>query len=274
MEQCYVLVLSPEGEDEPILVLCDPPRAKDDGSWPDDMTDLGHSEVFDDSLSESRQIGRPPREANTDGHERRHKDHLERDTETQHKTRTRKNSFPTQTKEDEDGLFRIPKGRQKSYGSQNRGHRLPQERKHSDESLHRDSPTKVKSSHRQYADSPRERRRSSGSHSNKLKDKLQEHIQEPLISPSQETSKSTKSSRGLAKRDSNKLPSESETPTKSVPPQRHRREHSILKLDDLKRGSNGQLKGGAAVPPTQQCSSSDDSQGMQTIPVIKVMDGD
>ncbi|XP_045116158.1 uncharacterized protein LOC123507406 isoform X2 [Portunus trituberculatus] len=262
--------LSPEGEDGPIMALCDPPRGKDDGPWPDDMTDLGHSEVFDDSLSESRQV--KAREA-AEGHEKRARDYFEkeRDTEQQHKSKTRKNSFPTQTKEEEDSSFRVPKGRQKSYGSQNRGHRITQERKQSDESLHRDSPTKVRSSHRQYTDSPRERRRSSGSHSSKHKDKLPEDIQEAPDGPHQDTGKHTKTHRGLAKKDSSKLPPETETPTKGVLSTRHRREHSILKLEDLKRTTSGQQKGaGTTVPASQQCSSSDDSQGMQTIPVIKI----
>lgn len=262
--------LSPEAEDGPIIALCDPPRGKDDGPWPDDMTDLGHSEVFDDSLSESRQV--KAREA-AEGHDKKARDHLdkERDMEHQHKNKARKNSFPTQTKEEEDSSFRVSKGRQKSHGSQNRGHRIPQERKQSDESLYRDSPTKAKSSHRQYTDSPRERRRSSGSHSSKLKDKLPGDIQEALGNSHQDTAKHTKTHRGLAKKDSSKLPPEPETPTKGVPSTRHRREHSIMKMEDLKRTTNGQQKGGGTtVSASQQCSSSDDSQGMQTIPVIKI----
>ena len=263
--------MSPEDEDRPIIALCDPPRGKDDGSWPDDMTDLGHSEVFDDSLSESRQV--KTREA-AEGHDKRARDHFEKekDLDHQHRCKTRKNSFPMQTKEEEDSSFRVSKGRQRSHGSQNRGHRIPQERKQSDESLHRDSPTKARSSHRQYTDSPRERRRSSGSHSSKLKDKFPEDIQETPGGPHQDTGKHTKTHRGLAKKDSSKLPPEPETPTKGAPSTRHRREHSILKLDDLKRTTNGQQKGaGTTVPTNQQCSSSDDSQGMQTIPIIKVV---
>lgn len=242
------------------------------------MTDLGHSEVFDDSLSESRQVGkekvrgegtseRPEKERMKEYPEK------EREQEIQHRSKSRKNSFPTQAREEDDiSLSRVPRGRQKSYGSQSRSHRLPQERKHSDESLRRDSPTKPKSSHKQYTDSPRERRRSSGSYPSKVKHKnLDEGAQEQNTNQHQEPGKAARTHRTVAKRDSDKLPQEPETPTKAIPQSKHRREPSILKMEDLRHGSNSQQKGGTK-PTTSghHRSSSDDSQGMQTIPIIKV----
>ncbi|XP_050707777.1 transmembrane channel-like protein [Eriocheir sinensis] len=263
--------LSPEAENGPIIALCDPPKPKDEGPWPDDVTDLGHSEVFDDSLSESRQVGREKMrgEGTSERHERvKEYPEKEREQEIHHRGKSRKNSFSMPAKEEgEFILSRVPKGRQKSYGSQTRGHRLPQERKQSDESLHRDSPTKPKP--RPYVDSPRERRRSSSSYASKVKHKfMDESAPEP--NTTQEVNKTARTHRGLAKRDSDKLPPEPETPTKGAPSVRHRREPSILKMDDLRRGSNGQKAGGKGATSGHHRSSSDDSQGMQTIPIIKI----
>lgn len=266
----FVSALSPEAENGPIIPLCDPPKAKDEGPWPDDVTDLGHSEVFDDSLSESRQVGREKvRGEGAAERQERVKEYPEKEQEVHHRGKSRKNSISALTKdEDEISLSRVPRGRQRSYGSQTRGHRLPQERKQSDESLHRDSPTKPRP--RPYVDSPRERRRSSTSHTSKLKHRfMDESTPDPNVS--QEVSKAARTHRGLAKRDSDKLPPEPETPTKGAPSTRHRREPSILKMEDLRRGSNGQKGGGSkGGAPGHHRSSSDDSQGMQTIPIIKV----
>ncbi|KAK8745045.1 hypothetical protein OTU49_000423, partial [Cherax quadricarinatus] len=64
---------------------------------------------------------------------------------------------------------------------------------------------------------------------------------------------------------------EPETPTKIATQAHHHREPSILKMEDLHRnsqGKNNQQKNG--TQPGHHRSSSEDSQSMHTIPVIKI----
>lgn len=273
-----------------MVPLADPPRGKDEGPWPDDVTDLGHSEVFDDSLSEPRKTGKDTpnrdkidtnivrqdvrkhdKEKGKDGEKDKDLDYVPKSPYS----RTKKRHSSHGSKDEDDiSVSAMPRGRHRGHGSQTRPSRMSQERKHSDGSSHRDSPTKIRQGHRHSIDSPRERRRKgSGPHSVKTRHKMPEECVQELIEVLQQNDvKQGRSSKVIGKGEPQRAVAEPSTPTRVVAPQgRHRREPSILKMEDLQRCSHvkdDQQKN--VAKPNQIYSSSDDSQSMQTIPVIKV----
>lgn len=247
------------------------------------MTDLGHSEVFDDSLSDSRKHGKEtpvkekPSEPSVSKHEHRRLEKerdkmLEKDFESAprspySRSKNRHNSYP-QGARDEDKA-RVRRENHRAAAAQNRSSRKSQERKHSDESSHRESPTK-KSGHRHGIDSPRSRRRKGSSgQAGKLKDKMPEECMQELNEIiHQKDSKKKKSPKPAEKVDHHQTSGETEAAARAGPQSRHRREPSIFKMDDIRRNSNDKAKNGTQAG--QRRSSSDDSQSMQSIPVIKV----
>ncbi|XP_069175841.1 LOW QUALITY PROTEIN: transmembrane channel-like protein [Procambarus clarkii] len=275
------------GDIGPLVPLPSSPRGKDDGSWPDDGTDLGQSEVFDDSLSEPRRAGKdtptidsgdtvmPKQEARR--HDKRKEVEKERGTESAPRSpysrpKNRRNSSSHGIKdEDEISLSKIQRGRHRSSGSQHKSTRMSQKRKESDDSGHRDSSTSVKAGHRQSIDSPKERRKGSGPQTDKLKHNMpQECVQELNKVLQNKELKQGRSTRLVNKVDPQKT-AEPDTPTKVIPPDYHRRESSILKIDDFRRNSQGKNnRPQNGTQPGHQRSSSEDSQSMQTIPIIKI----
>ncbi|XP_042206311.1 uncharacterized protein LOC121855437 [Homarus americanus] len=282
--------ISPEGDNGQVVPLCDPPRDKDDGPWPDDVTDLGHSEVFDDSLSEPRRTGKDT--PNTDKvdvgmagqeskkYEKNRGKEVEKEKGKESAPRSpysrpknRHNNYSQLNNDDDEiNLSRAQRGRHRTSGSLHKTNRMSQERKQSDENGRRDSPTKTKPGHRQSIDSPKERRRKgSGPQSSKLKSKMPEEcVQELHEVLQQKEAKQGKSPKVVSESELQKV-TEPETPTKVASQARHRREPSIMKMEDIRRNSqskNNQQKMGAQ--PGHHRSSSEDSQSMQTIPVIKI----
>ncbi|KAK7078059.1 Transmembrane channel-like protein 3 [Halocaridina rubra] len=274
---------------EPVLARIspcqEPPRGKDDGPWPDDVTDLGHSEVFDDSLSEPRKAGKEtpvkekgdkPLEGRKHSKDKGKATEKESEYESAHKSahgrsRHRRSSHGSK---DEDEI-KAPRIKHRPHGStQQRPNSIKKERKNSDESSHRDSPTRIRQIHRSsIVDSPALRRKkSSGGHTAKLKEKMPEEcVQELNEVLQQKEAKHSKPSKPTGKPESQKP--ETQTPKGSQ--SRHRREPSILKMDDLRRGSQEKTAhpkspAQSGQQPGTKESSSDDSQGMQTIPVIKI----
>ncbi|XP_071521513.1 transmembrane channel-like protein [Panulirus ornatus] len=270
-------VLSPEGESGPLIPLSDLTRGKDEGPWPDDVTDLGHSEVFDDSLSEPRKGGKdmPNKDVGMvrqEGkrHERERGKELGKNMESAPKspysrTKHRHNSYPQGARdEDEISLSRVQRGKHRVPGTQHKANR-----KHSDESI---SSSRVRPSHRQITDSPREKRRKgSGPQLSKLKKKMPEECAQGLNEIlQQKESKHGKSPRAVDKVEPWKAV-EPEMQTKVSPQTYNHREPSLWKVNGLHRNSqskNVQQKNGTL--PSRHCSSSEDSQSMQTIPVIKI----
>lgn len=183
------------------------------------------------------------------------------------RSKNRHNSYP-QGARDEDKA-RVRRENHRAAAAQNRSSRKSQERKHSDESSHRESPTK-KSGHRHGIDSPRSRRRKGSSgQAGKLKDKMPEECMQELNEIiHQKDSKKKKSPKPAEKVDHHQTSGETEAASRAGPPSRHRREPSIFKMDDIRRNSNDKAKNGTQAG--QRRSSSDDSQSMQSIPVIKV----
>lgn len=266
----------------PALPPAETPRGKDEGPWPDDVTDLGHSEVFDDSLSDSRKQGKdtPVKEKPVEPkhehkrHEKEKDKMLERDYESAprspySRSKHRHNSYP-QGARDEDKA-RVRRENHRAAPGQSRSSRKSQERKHSDESSHRESPTKAKSGYRHgIVDSPRSRRRKGSSgQAGKLKDKMPEECMHELNEViHQKDMKKKKSPKPSEKVDHHQTSVETEAASRAGPQSRHRREPSIFKMDDIRRNSNEKAKNGTQAG--QRRSSSDDSQSMQSIPVIKV----
>lgn len=278
----FVSALSPEGDSGPLVPLSDPPRGKDEGPWPDDVTDLGHSEVFDDSLSEPRKgVKDTPNKGDVGigkQESKKHEKERGKDSEKEMgsgprspypRTKHRHNSYPQGARdEDEISLSKLQRGKHRAHGFQSKANKMSQDRKQSDES---NSPTKFKPFHRQIIDSPKERRKGSGPQSSKMKKKMPEECVQELNEILQQETKQGKSPRAINKVEPWKAV-EPETPTKVAPQARHQRELSILKIEDLNRNSqnkNGQLKN--ETQPSHHRSSSEDSQSMQTIPVIKVL---
>ncbi|XP_068243127.1 transmembrane channel-like protein [Palaemon carinicauda] len=262
----------------------EPQKEKDDGPWPDDITDLGHSEVFDDSLSEPRKAGKdtPVKEkadkpadfSITRSEQKRHhrerrsredegeSEHVHRGSQNRHKNRH--NSYGSR---DEDDIS-LPRAARIKH--RQKPHKSPQERRQSDESSHRDSPTRGKQIRRSsIVDSPTLKRKKSGSLHSKIKEKMpQECVQELNQVLQQKEAKQGKVSKTSTKAES-QIPIESHSAKSSQG--RHRREPSILKMEDIKNshGKNGQPKGSTSQTGHHR-SSSDESAGMQTIPVIKI----
>ncbi|ROT63313.1 putative transmembrane channel-like protein 3 [Penaeus vannamei] len=271
-----------EPDGPPALPPAETPRGKDEGPWPDDVTDLGHSEVFDDSLSDSRKQGKdtPVKEKPVEPkhehkrHEKEKDKMLERDYESAprspySRSKHRHNSYP-QGARDEDKA-RVRRENHRAAPGQSRSSRKSQERKHSDESSHRESPTKAKSGYRHgIVDSPRSRRRKGSSgQAGKLKDKMPEECMHELNEViHQKDMKKKKSPKPSEKVDHHQTSVETEAASRAGPQSRHRREPSIFKMDDIRRNSNEKAKNGTQAG--QRRSSSDDSQSMQSIPVIKI----
>ncbi|XP_064086907.1 transmembrane channel-like protein 2 [Macrobrachium nipponense] len=271
----------------------EPQKGKDDGPWPDDITDLGHSEVFDDSLSEPRKTGKdtpvkekgekaPDSSAARSDQKRHHRERRtrgggggvgEEDGEYDHahrSSRHNKNRHNSYGSREEDDIS-LPRASRIKH--RQKPHRTSQERRQSDESSHRDSPTRGKHIRRSsIVDSPTLKRKKSGSLHSKIKEKMpQECVQELNQVLQQKDAKQGKLPKLLIKADSQK-PAEAQNSKSSQG--RHRREPSIMKMDDIKNshGKNGQGKVATSQSsqPGHHRSSSDESGGMQTIPVIKI----
>lgn len=275
--------MSPETDGVPGMANGEVSRGRDESSWPDDVTDLGHSEVFDDSLSEPRKSGkdlegavvRHDRDRQTESAEERdQKDHEAASKSPHSKKKYRKESYPPIGKDEDYADFsRGPKPRHRSSGH-GRMAKLPQERKQSDESIRKDSPTKVKANHRPFVDSPRERRRGS-SQSGKLRYKIPDDVAQEVFEAvgKKEARKQSKSPKIVLKTGPHAAVVEPDILSKAGA--NHRREPSILRMDDLRRAHGRGTKDQtqeipAGVKSSHHRSSSDDSQSLHTIPVIKV----
>ena len=242
--------------------------------------------MFDDSLSEPRKTGK-----DTPVKEKLPESSVPRSDHRKH-SKEKRNRAEEEGEYDLRGSHSKHRNRHSSYGSRDeddislprasrihhrqKPHKTSQERRQSTESNHRDSPTRGKQIRRSsIVDSPTLRRKKpSDTYSTKIKEKMpQECVQELNEVLQHKEAKQGKVSKKLSKTESPKNP---ETPSSKPSSKSHRREPSILKMDDIKnsQGKSSQPKATTtqAGQKGHQRSSSDDSQGMQTIPVIKARD--
>ncbi|CAL4066980.1 unnamed protein product, partial [Meganyctiphanes norvegica] len=251
---------------------------RDDGTWPDDITEAGHSEVFDDSLSEPRKDSRDRTVENKnkrhdikkDDSKRQGRDdkreedkaekiheQLPRSPRSPRNRNIRNNSYPPNARDEYDVS---PMGRnqdQKSYHSK--------DRKHSGDE-HKNSP-----SHISYIEKPKKNQGVTAM-------KMQEKMPQSVIS---ELSKVVipKSPAKAKKRNSYDFPAvinenQDVSHTKENR-SRHRRESSIPKIEEVRKNNQkeekkNQVEDNSHDNLKHKRSSSEESQKMQTIPLIKI----